>query len=59
MYHLVKQERSKPSARLCDGSSLFLAEVERSGASAAVDGLRQLLGDQDRLSQVRSTAKIG
>lgn len=28
------------------------AEVERSGASAAVDGLRQLLGDQERLSQV-------
>jgi len=33
--------------------------VERSGASAAVDGLRQLLGDQDRLSQVQSIAKTG
>lgn len=28
------------------------ADIERSGASAAVDGLRQLLGDQERISQV-------
>lgn len=33
------------------------ADVERSGPSAAVEGLRQLLVDQERLSQV--PAKCG
>lgn len=34
------------------------AEVERSGASAAVDGLRQLLGDQERISQVTTMLSV-